>query len=97
MPIKDMQNRVKLESVPNKPLTSIIFTHSVEKGHSDHGYIHRVREELHVSNNSIINMDSQAKYAILARGDANLYVRKPPSGYKDKIWVSVCTYIPSHF
>lgn len=78
---------MKLGPVPKKSLSSVIFTHSVEKGHSDHGYIHQVLNELQIDSNSILSIDSQAKYAMLARGDANLYIRKPPKGYKDKIWV----------
>lgn len=33
-------------------------------------------------------MDSQAKYAVLARGDADVYLRIPvKKGYCEKIWV----------
>lgn len=33
-----------------------------------------------------IRMDSQAKYGLLARGDADLYLRFPPADYEEKIW-----------
>src|ERR1700722_8159496 len=71
------------------PLNSIIPTQSVEWGHSDHGYVHQVLEALQINTSSLIHADSQVKYAMLARGDANLYIRKPPRGYKDKIWVNL--------
>jgi 3'-phosphoadenosine 5'-phosphosulfate (PAPS) 3'-phosphatase len=31
-------------------------------------------------------MDSMVKYAVLARGDANLYLRFPRGGYEEKVW-----------
>jgi 3'(2'), 5'-bisphosphate nucleotidase len=33
-----------------------------------------------------IRMDSQAKYGVVARGDAEFYVRLPKSGFRDWIW-----------
>ncbi|KAL7421886.1 3'(2'),5'-bisphosphate nucleotidase [Cryptotrichosporon argae] len=72
---------------PSNPLT---FLESVEKGHSSHSIQRRIGEVLGVQRASL-RMDSQAKYACLARGEGGLYLRIPTkySGGKDyteKIW-----------
>ncbi|CAI7803965.1 unnamed protein product [Closterium sp. NIES-54] len=33
-----------------------------------------------------VRIDSQAKYGAMARGDAAIYMRFPPDGYREKIW-----------
>jgi 3'-phosphoadenosine 5'-phosphosulfate (PAPS) 3'-phosphatase len=33
-----------------------------------------------------LRLDSQCKYGALARGDASVYMRFPPVGYREKIW-----------
>jgi 3'(2'), 5'-bisphosphate nucleotidase len=46
----------------------------------------RVAEALGIHRDPI-RMDSQAKYAIVARGEAEIYMRLPAKyGYKEKIW-----------
>lgn len=65
-----------------------ILTESLEPAHSDHQLNLELKEKLGISRSSI-RMDSQAKYAILARGDASLYVRIPSPktpDYREKIW-----------
>jgi 3'(2'), 5'-bisphosphate nucleotidase len=69
------------------PLEATI-TESVEPDHADHLTHQRLAQKLNISKPSL-RMDSQAKYGILARGEATLYLRVPsPSepGYKEKIW-----------
>ena len=64
------------------------ITESVEPDHADHLTHQRLAQKLNISKPSL-RMDSQAKYGILARGEATLYLRVPsPSepGYKEKIW-----------
>ena len=64
------------------------FTESVEPDHADHLLHQRVPKRLGISNPPL-KMDSQAKYGVVARGDATLYLRVPsPSepGYMEKIW-----------
>jgi len=64
------------------------FTESVEPDHADHLLHQRVAKRLGISNPPL-KMDSQAKYGVVARGDATLYLRVPsPSepGYMEKIW-----------
>jgi 3'(2'), 5'-bisphosphate nucleotidase len=65
-----------------------IMTESVEPDHADHLAHQRVAQKLNISQPSL-RMDSQAKYGILARGEAALYLRVPSPaepGYKENIW-----------
>ena len=65
-----------------------IITESVEPNHADHLTHRRLAEELNIFGPSL-RMDSQAKYGILARGEASLYLRVPSTaepGYKENIW-----------
>ena len=62
------------------------FCESVESGHSAHGRSARVASNLGIVQDSV-RMDSQAKYAVVARGQAEVYLRLPVRmGYKEKIW-----------
>lgn len=62
------------------------FCESVESGHSSHGDAAQVAAELGITADSV-RLDSQAKYAIVARGDADVYMRLPTRpGYVEKIW-----------
>ena len=65
-----------------------VITESVEPNHADHLTHQRLAEKLNISKSSL-KMDSQAKYGILARGEASLYLRVPSTaepGYKENIW-----------
>jgi 3'(2'), 5'-bisphosphate nucleotidase len=65
-----------------------LFTESVEPDHADHLFHQRLAQKLNIAKPSL-RMDSQAKYGIVARGEATLYLRVPsPSepGYKENIW-----------
>ncbi len=62
------------------------FCESVESGHSRHDWAADVAEKLGIDRPSV-RMDSQCKYAALARGDADIYLRLPTRpGYEEKIW-----------
>ncbi|CAD6571112.1 MAG: hypothetical protein TREMPRED_000165 [Tremellales sp. Tagirdzhanova-0007] len=81
--------RLSLPSSPPQthPLT---FLESVEAGHSAHTIQARIGELLDIRRPSL-RMDSQAKYACLARGEGGAYLRIPTkySGgkeYQEKIW-----------
>jgi HAL2 family 3'(2'),5'-bisphosphate nucleotidase len=59
---------------------------SVEAAHGDHGSHARVRDALHCTAESV-RLDSQAKYAVLARGDGDVYLRMPTSAdYRENLW-----------
>ncbi len=64
------------------------FTESYEPEHSDHLLHKKIAQRLNISAPSL-KMDSQAKYGIVARGEATFYLRIPLShyqDYKEKVW-----------
>jgi 3'(2'), 5'-bisphosphate nucleotidase len=66
--------------------TCVRFCESVESGHSAHGDAASVAARLGITTTPL-RMDSQAKYAVVARGDADLYLRLPTrADYREKIW-----------
>ncbi len=61
---------------------------SMESGHGDHGQQHAVARTVGITTPSL-RMDSQAKYAAVAAGQAVLYLRLPSPktpNYREKIW-----------
>jgi HAL2 family 3'(2'),5'-bisphosphate nucleotidase len=63
-----------------------VLCESVESGHSSHEHTAAIAAHLGLSA-PLVRMDSQCKYAILARGEASLYLRLPrASGYREKSW-----------
>ncbi|MFO1005806.1 MAG: 3'(2'),5'-bisphosphate nucleotidase [Planctomycetaceae bacterium] len=62
------------------------FCESVESGHNAQDVTGKIRELLG-SNATPSRLDSQAKYGVVARGDADLYLRMPTKAtYSEKIW-----------
>lgn len=63
------------------------FCESVEAGHSSQGTNARIASLLGIRGESV-RMDSQAKYASVARGDGDIYLRLPvgDGSYQEKIW-----------
>lgn len=62
------------------------FCESVESGHTSHSDSASVSEVLGIQAEPV-RLDSQAKYAIVARGEADIYLRLPTRpGYVEKIW-----------
>ncbi|OJD33898.1 3 (2)-bisphosphate nucleotidase [Diplodia corticola] len=72
-----------------KPITDITqatFCESVEAGHSSHSDQAQIAQKLGITKDSV-RMDSQAKYASIARGAGDIYLRLPvKKGYEEKIW-----------
>ncbi|KAI0120864.1 3(2),5-bisphosphate nucleotidase HAL2 [Hypoxylon sp. NC0597] len=67
-------------------ITAATFCESVEAGHSSHGDQAEIAKLLGITNPSV-RMDSQAKYASIARGAGDIYLRLPVSAtYQEKIW-----------
>ena len=59
---------------------------SVESAHTSHGHSHAIAERLGIARESV-RLDSQAKYGIVARGEAEVYLRLPTrKDYTEKIW-----------
>jgi len=74
--------RVSRRSDPS----AIRFCESVEAAHSSHSDSARLAERLAIVADPV-RLDSQAKYAQVARGRAEAYLRLPQdAGYREKIW-----------
>ncbi|RYP75786.1 hypothetical protein DL769_003742 [Monosporascus sp. CRB-8-3] len=77
------------KSIAMRPLTDMTaatFCESVEAGHSAHGDQAEIAKKLGITNPSV-RMDSQAKYASIARGAGDIYLRLPVKAtYQEKIW-----------
>jgi len=62
------------------------FCESVESGHSAHGDAAAIAARMGIFMPPV-RMDSQAKYGIVARGEAEIYLRMPTrADYREKIW-----------
>ena len=62
------------------------FVESVESGHTSHNDSANVGDKLEITAEPV-RLDSQAKYAVVARGEADIYLRLPTRpGYVEKIW-----------
>ncbi len=62
------------------------FCESVEKGHTNQSDSARVAHRLGITAEPY-RMDSQCKYAVVARGDAAVYLRLPTiAGYVERVW-----------
>jgi 3'(2'), 5'-bisphosphate nucleotidase len=65
---------------------AVRFCESVESGHSAHGDAAAVAARLGMTAPPL-RLDSQAKYAVVARGQAEIYLRLPTrADYREKIW-----------
>jgi 3'(2'), 5'-bisphosphate nucleotidase len=62
------------------------FCESVESGHSDQDSSAKIASLLGITAEPY-RIDSQCKYAAVARGDASIYLRLPTrADYREKIW-----------
>lgn len=62
------------------------FCESVESGHSNQSDSAKIAERLGITAEPV-RMDSQVKYAVVARGEASIYLRLPTrADYREKIW-----------
>ena len=62
------------------------FCESVESGHSNQSDSARIAQLLGITREPV-RIDSQCKYATVARGDASIYLRLPTrADYREKIW-----------
>ena len=67
-------------------LSEARFCESVESGHSSHDDAAEIAARLGIVAEPY-RIDSQCKYAAVARGDASIYLRLPTRpGYREKIW-----------
>ncbi|MBD3868046.1 MAG: 3'(2'),5'-bisphosphate nucleotidase [Acidobacteria bacterium] len=85
-PLESTSDSVPARVTGTTDPASARFVESVESGHSSHSDSARIAQELGIVLPPV-RMDSQAKYAALARGDADIYLRLPARpGYVEKIW-----------
>jgi 3'(2'), 5'-bisphosphate nucleotidase len=76
--------RVSVDAIADP--SAAVFCESVEAAHSAHDRSAEIARRLGVEA-APVRIDSQCKYAVLARGDASIYLRLPTSGdYREKIW-----------
>ncbi len=76
--------RVQVSAVADP--ASARLCESVESGHSSHGESASIQQQLGMQGEPV-RMDSQAKYAAVASGTAEVYLRLPTRpGYEEKIW-----------
>jgi 3'(2'), 5'-bisphosphate nucleotidase len=69
-----------------KDPAALRFCESVESAHAAHETHRRIADLLGITA-APFRMDSQAKYAAIARGDADIYLRLPrDAAYREKIW-----------
>ena len=60
------------------------YAESVEAAHSDQSASVRIGRLLGISEEPL-RLDSQTKYAVVARGDASIYLRLPRGGYQENV------------
>ncbi|NWF94230.1 MAG: 3'(2'),5'-bisphosphate nucleotidase [Syntrophaceae bacterium] len=84
----ERKNRQALSVSKVEDPSEAVLTESVEPDHADHLFHQRLARRLNILRPSL-KMDSQAKYGIVARGEAAVYLRVPSlsePAYKEKIW-----------
>ena len=85
-PLQDPQDTHPIQARAAVNMADAVFCESVEKAHTAQSRTSRIGELLGVQA-SAVRIDSQCKYAAVARGDADVYLRLPAKkGYVEKIW-----------
>ncbi|PVV00310.1 hypothetical protein BB560_005315 [Smittium megazygosporum] len=78
------ETRISVSKCDNT--SNAAFTESVEASHSSHSTAEKISNLLNISKPPV-RVDSQCKYGIIARGEADIYLRIPTSStYSEKIW-----------
>jgi 3'(2'), 5'-bisphosphate nucleotidase len=69
-----------------RSMPDVRFCESVESGHTSHDHSARIAEALGIVAEPV-RLDSQAKYAVVGRGEADIYLRLPTRpNYVERIW-----------
>ncbi|MCH9683998.1 MAG: 3'(2'),5'-bisphosphate nucleotidase [Deltaproteobacteria bacterium] len=85
-PLHDPSARTPIRVSPQDEARWVRTCESVESGHSNHGASAQMGQHLGIEADPV-RLDSQAKYGVVARGDAELYLRLPTRpDYDEKIW-----------
>jgi len=61
------------------------YAESIESEHSDQSESARIARTLGITTQPL-RLDSQTKYAVVARGDAAIYLRLPRGAYRENVW-----------
>ena len=78
------ESAIKVSAVSDA--SHALMCESFERAHSSHNHAARIAEILGIKKPPV-RMDSQAKYGIVSRGEASIYLRLPTKkGYEEKIW-----------
>lgn len=78
------QHRIQVTEISD--VSEARICQSVESGHTALGDIQKVARDLGITSDRV-QLDSQAKYAVVASGDADIYMRLPlGNGYVERIW-----------
>lgn len=84
---------VEAKEALNKNFAEAVICESVESGHTSHSRAEKIRESLGVQAEPF-RIDSQCKYASVALGLSDIYLRLPKSlDYKEKIWDHAAGYL----
>ena len=91
--------KLRVTKGDSKPISHTKFCLGVERGFSDpKGIVLRIAEQINGKDSltedkdgiqdikNCIRLDGQGKYGILARGDAQCFLRLPKQGYVDFVW-----------
>lgn len=82
----DGDDTFPISTSPFKEASRLRMCESVEKAHAAHSEHAAIAEYLGLSAEPY-RIDSQCKYAIVARGEASIYLRLPSTkGYREKVW-----------
>lgn len=86
IPLEGVGEPVRLSVSATTDSTTARFCESVESGHSAHGKSEQIAQKLGITA-APVRLDSQAKYGVVARGEADLYLRLPTKvDYFEQIW-----------
>ncbi|MDE0159590.1 MAG: 3'(2'),5'-bisphosphate nucleotidase [Candidatus Dadabacteria bacterium] len=86
-----LQTRISVSGIART--SEAVMCESVEAPDSSYEFSGKISRFLDISAGPV-RMDSQCKYAILARGDTSIYLRPPPrKDYKENIWDHAAGYI----
>jgi 3'(2'), 5'-bisphosphate nucleotidase len=86
-----LENQERIYMKQRSSPHELVVVEGVEKGHSSHSTQSRIKQKLGFDSDTVakqtINLDSQVKYCVLAKGQADIYLRLPINDtYREKIW-----------
>ena len=83
---EDVPRAIRVARTGVEDVATLRMAESFESGHSSHSHAEQIATRLGLTQPPL-RLDSQAKYGLVARGDAGIYMRLPTKpGYQEKIW-----------